>query len=197
MGDIMKKLILHGSVLDNIDLDLLMKEAREAHLLTVNTKTSMDDAMAHATSATVNIGYMSVTLTQLITPGAGGRLDSMHHALNMGDQNIGVLQHTLTVLCNIVGTLEQKMYHLSQNGTAWLIKGSSTSAPRGDFEVQLSTLTAELDGVQQLTEGGGLNTVVEDLNSLTDVTVLVQANLPSDATKCEHFIDLDIILEGI
>ena len=121
----------------------------------------------------------------------------MHHALNMGDQNIRVLQQTLTLLCNIVGTLEQKMYHLSQNGTAWLIKGSSTGAPRDDFEVRLSTLTSELDGVQQLTEGGGLNTVVEDFNSLTDVTVLVQANLPSDATKFEHFIDLDIILAGI
>ena len=38
MGDITKKLILHGSVLDNIDLDLLMKEAREANLLTLNMK---------------------------------------------------------------------------------------------------------------------------------------------------------------
>ena len=36
MGDIMKKLVSHGAVLNNFDLDLLMKEAREAHLLTVN-----------------------------------------------------------------------------------------------------------------------------------------------------------------
>ena len=104
---------------------------------------------------------MSATLTQLVTPGSGGRLDSMHHYLNMGDQNIGVLQQTLTVLCNIVGTLEHKMYHLSQNGTARLIKGSSTSAPRDDFEVRLYTLTAELDGVKNLSEGGGFNTVFD------------------------------------
>ena len=140
---------------------------------------------------------MSATLTQLVTPGSGGRLDSMHHALNMGDQNIGVLQQTLTVLCNIVRTLEHKMYHLSQNGTARLIKGSSTSAPRDDFEVRISTLTVELYGVRKLTEGGGFNTVVEDFNSLTDVNVWVQANLPSDATKFEQFIYLDILLEGI
>ena len=113
--------------------------------------------MEQAKSEAFKIEYMSVTLNQLVTPGSGGRLYSMHHALNMGDQNIGVLQHTLTVLCNIVGTLEQKMYHLSQNGTAQLIEGSSTSAPRDDFEVRLSTLTADLDGVQQLTEGGGFS----------------------------------------
>ena len=34
----MKKLVSHGAVLDNLDLNLLMKEAREAHLLTVNIK---------------------------------------------------------------------------------------------------------------------------------------------------------------
>ena len=38
MGDIMKKLVSHGAVLDNLDLDSLMREAREAHLLTVNIK---------------------------------------------------------------------------------------------------------------------------------------------------------------
>ena len=38
MGDIMKKLVSHGSVLDNIDLYSLMKEAREAHILKVNIK---------------------------------------------------------------------------------------------------------------------------------------------------------------
>ena len=38
MGDIMNKLVSHGAVMDNIDLDSLMKEARDAHLLTVNIK---------------------------------------------------------------------------------------------------------------------------------------------------------------
>ena len=59
-----------------------MKEAREAHLLTVNIKTSVDDAMAQATSTAANVGYVSVILTQLLTLGAGGRLNSMHHDLN-------------------------------------------------------------------------------------------------------------------
>ena len=57
----------------------------------------------------------------------------MHHALNMIDQNIGVLQHNLTGLFNVVGNLEEKMYYLSQNDTDQLIKYSSTIAPRGDF----------------------------------------------------------------
>ena len=35
-----------------------------------------------------------------------------------------VLQQTLTGICNVVVTLEQKMYHFSQNGTAQLIKVS-------------------------------------------------------------------------
>ena len=38
MGEIMKKLVSHGAVMNNLDLDSLMKEAREAHLLTVNIK---------------------------------------------------------------------------------------------------------------------------------------------------------------
>ena len=33
--------------------------------------------------------------------------------------------------------------------------------------------------------------------SLTDVTFWVRSNLPSDAPKFEHFIDLDILLAGI
>ena len=41
------------------------------------------------------------------------------------------------------------------------------------FDVQLSTLEAALDGVRQITELGGLNTVVGNFNSLTDVTVWV------------------------
>ena len=46
MGDIIKKLIYHQIVLKNVDVDALMKEAREAHLLTASIKTSMEDAMA-------------------------------------------------------------------------------------------------------------------------------------------------------
>ena len=115
----------------------------------------------------------------------------------MGEQNIGVLQHTFTGLFNVVGTLEQKIHHLSQNGTAQLIKVSSTNAPRDDFEVRISTLTADLDGVRHLTEGVAFNIVVGDFNSLTGVTVWVRANLPSDTPKFEHFIDLDILFAGI
>ena len=114
----MKKLVLHESVLDNLDLDSLMKEARETHLLTVNIKTYVDDAMAQATSTAAKVGSVSATLTQFLTPGTGGRLDSMHHALSMGDHKIGVLQQKLTVLYNVVGTLEQNMYDLSQHDTA-------------------------------------------------------------------------------
>ena len=187
IGDIMKKLVSHGAVLDNIDLDSLMKEAREAHILNVNIKTSVDDAMAQATSEAAKVGSISAILTQLVTPGAEGCLDSMNHALNMGDQNIGVLQQTLTGLCHVFGNLEQKIHHMSQNVTAQLIKGSSTSAPRDDFEVRLSTLTAELDEFRQITEGGGFNTVVGYFKSLTDVTVWVRANFPLDAPKVEHF----------
>ena len=49
----------------------------------------------------------------------------------------------------------------------------------------------------QLTEGGGFNTVVGDFKYLTDVTVWVRENIPSDAPKFEHFVDLDILLEVI
>ena len=101
----MKRLVSHEAMLDNLDLDLLIKEAREAHLLTVNIKKSVDDAMAQATSIAAKVGSISATLTQLITTGAGGCLKSMHHALNMVDKNIGVLQQTLTGLWNLVGTL--------------------------------------------------------------------------------------------
>ena len=89
------------------------------------------------------------------------------------------------------------MHHLSQNGIAQLIRNSSTDLPRVDFELQFFTLTAELDGVPQLTERGGSNIVVVEFKSLTDVTVWVQANLPSDTPKSEHFIDLDILLAKI
>ena len=64
--------------------------------------------MAQATSADAKVGSVFASLTKLITPGVGGRLDAMNQSLNMGDQNIGVLQQTLTGLCNLVGTLEQK-----------------------------------------------------------------------------------------
>ena len=39
--------------------------------------------------------------------------------------------------------------------------------------------------------------MVGDFKLLNDGTVCVQENLPSDAPKFEHFIDLDILLEGI
>ena len=64
------------------------------------------------------------------------------------------------------------MHHLYQNGTAQLIRVSSTDAQR------LSTLTEELGGVRQLMEGRGFNTVVADLKYLMDVTVWVKSNLP-------------------
>ena len=51
--------------------------------------------------------------------------------------------------------------------------------------------------MQQLTEGDGFNTVVGDFKSLTDVTVWVQSNFPSDTPKCEHFIYLGMLLVGI
>ena len=86
---------------------------------------------------------------------------------------------------------------MSQHDTAQLIKDSSTIAPRNEFDVQLLTIAADLDGVRHLIEGGGFNTVVGDFKSLTDVTVWVRANLPSDTPKFEHFIDLDILLAGI
>ena len=133
IGDIMKKLVSHGAVMENIDFGLIMKEAREAHLLTVNIKTYVGDSMAQATSVYAKVVSIYANLTQLVTPGSGGRLGSMHHSLNMGDHNIGLLQHTLTGIYNVVGTLEHKIHHLSQNGTAQLINGSSTSATRGDF----------------------------------------------------------------
>ena len=121
----------------------------------------------------------------------------MHHALNLGDQNIEVLQYTLTSLCNVVGTLEHKMHYLSQHDTSQSIKYSSSISPRNYLDVQLSTLAAELDVVRKLTEVGGFNTVVGDFNSLTGVTVLVRSNIPSDVPKFEHFIDFDILLAGI
>ena len=74
--------------------------------------------MAQEKSESTKVEYVSDTLTQPITPGLGGRLDDMHHALNMGDQNIDFLQHTLTGLCSVVRNLEHKMHHLSKNGTA-------------------------------------------------------------------------------
>ena len=153
MGYITKKLISHGAVLDNIEIDVLMKESREAHLLTVNIKTSVYEAMAQATSAAANVVSVLETLNQIVTRGSRRRLDSMNHAINMVDQHLGVLKHTLTGICNVVGTLEQKMHNIYQNDAAQFIKGSSNNAPRDGFEARISTLTADLDGVRQLTEG--------------------------------------------
>ena len=120
----MKNLVSRGSVMNNIDLYLLMKEAREAHLLTVNIKNSVDDSMSQATSTAANVGSVYATLTQLLTPGAVVRLNSMHHDMNMGDKNIGVLKNNLTGLCNVVGTLEHKIHYMSKNYTAQSIKES-------------------------------------------------------------------------
>ena len=125
-----------------------MKEAREAHILTMNMKTSVYDAMAQATLKADKVGSISATLTQLLTPGSGGRLNSMHNDLNMGDQNIGLLQHNLTGFYNVVGTLEHNMHYLSQHDTAQSIKYILTIDPRNDFDVQLPELSAELDGVR-------------------------------------------------
>ena len=82
-----------------------------------------------------------MSITQFFTTGAGGCLDAVHQALNMGDQNIGVLQQTLTGICNLVGTLEQNMHHVSHNGKDQLIRGSSNNSPGGDFELRISTFT--------------------------------------------------------
>ena len=64
----------------------------------MNIKNYVDDAMAQATSTDAKFGSFYANTTQLLTPVAGGRLNSMHHAINMGDHNIGVLQQTLTGL---------------------------------------------------------------------------------------------------
>ena len=89
IGDIMKKLISHGAVLENMDVEALTKEAREAHLTTARIQTSVENAMAQSTSADAKVGSVSASTTQLFTPKYGGRVDAMHYALNMGDQNIG------------------------------------------------------------------------------------------------------------
>ena len=87
-----------STVLNNTDLDFLMKESREVYLLTMNIKKYVDDAMAQVTLAASRVGSVSVTLTQFVTPVSDGRLYAMHHPMNLGDQNIGVLQQTLTGL---------------------------------------------------------------------------------------------------
>ena len=91
--------------------------------------------MEQATSTADKVVSISATMTQLLTPRAGGHLDSMPHSLNMGDHKIGKLQYNLTGLCNVVGTLEKKMYYLSQNETAQSIKDSSEISPRNEFDV--------------------------------------------------------------
>ena len=40
----------------------------EAHLITVNIKTSVDDAMAQATSTYAKVGSISANLNQLLNP---------------------------------------------------------------------------------------------------------------------------------
>ena len=78
MGYIMNKLISHVSVLENIDFDALMKEAREAHLLTASIKTYVDNAMSRTTSAASKVGSVSASMTQLVTPRSGGWLYTTH-----------------------------------------------------------------------------------------------------------------------
>ena len=89
------------------------------------------------------------------------------------------------------------MCYLYHRETDQLIKDSPTIAPRNEFYAQISTLAAELDGVSQLAEGEGFDTVDGNFKSMADITVWVRTNIPSDAPKVDHFIDLDILLEGI
>ena len=84
MGDITKKLILHGAVLENLDVEALMKESRESHLLTASIKTSVDNDMEQSTSLSDKVVSMSAFMNQLVTPGTVGRLYATHQALNMG-----------------------------------------------------------------------------------------------------------------
>ena len=166
-------------------------------MLNARIKTSVDNAMAQATSVDAQVGYVSLSINQLVTLGVGGSLYSIHQDLNMVDQNIRILQQTLTGLCNVVGTFDKNMHHLSQNGTAQLIRGNLTNWPRYDFELQLSTFTEELYSVRYLTEGGGFNTIMGDFKFFTDVTVWVQEKLASNTPNFEHFIDFDIFLARI
>ena len=73
--------------------------------------------MAQTTSASSKVGYVSASLTQMVNPGTRQRLDTMHQALNMLDQNVGVLQQTLNRIFHAIGIMEQKMHNISQNGT--------------------------------------------------------------------------------
>ena len=84
MGDITKKLILHGAVLENLDVEALMKESRESHLLTASIKTSVENDMEQSTSLSDKVVSMSAFMNQLVTPGTVGRLYATHQALNMG-----------------------------------------------------------------------------------------------------------------
>ena len=49
----------------------------------MNIKKYLYGVMAQETSESTKVGSESTTLTQLVTTGAGGRLDASHHALNM------------------------------------------------------------------------------------------------------------------
>ena len=72
MGDITEKLIFLESVLEKLDVDGIIGEAREAHLLTASIKTYVESAIAQATSESTQVGSVSTSLNQLVTPGAGG-----------------------------------------------------------------------------------------------------------------------------
>ena len=106
MGNITEKLIIYGAVLEKLNVDGIMKEAREAHLITASIRKPVENSMSQATSSSAQVGSMSASLNQPVTLRAGGRLYVMHQYLNAGDQNIGVLQQNLTEICNVAGTLE-------------------------------------------------------------------------------------------
>ena len=54
----------------------------------MSIKASLENSMVQETLEAAQVGYMSASLTQIVTPGVGGRLDATHQALNMGDQKL-------------------------------------------------------------------------------------------------------------
>ena len=68
-------------------------------------------------------------------------------------RTVHICEHGATRPVHLVTSflLKQNLHHLSQNGTAQLIKGILNHSPRDDFEVQISKLRAELNGVRHIT----------------------------------------------